>query len=576
MPIAAPAAHRGYRMHRRYRFAALAVGAAMLTACGKSADKNAPLAFVPADTPYVYADIEPTPSAVTEQWSRRMQEYLPAALGVYENALDRIGAAKPDDAHAIAAARALIDTLKTHDTWDKLRELGLKPDMRVAFYGVGLVPVLRFELGDAAKFRSTIADIEHRSGTAMPTAKLGGQDYWYLGNDAVVGLFAIEGSQFVATVAPARSSDALKRTLLGIDRPSQSLADSGALEKLAKQYGYSNYGEGFVDVVRIAERLTGPAQGSDREIAQSLGLPTGGSDAACKSEYLDLAHKFPRLVMGANELSAKRVRIGAQLEMQPALAAQLATALGAAPGTGTPGAGVLDVALSLPVLKLKDFWIAQADAVAAKPFACASLAELNSGFANLKKKIDITVPPPASDLTGVRFTLDSFDMGAGAAPTPVFSGKALMASDNPAAALAMAQLALPPLKDLKVAADAKPVALPAGTIPKVDLPVFVAMSPKALAVAVGKGEDATLGAYLNAPAANEPVFLRMTFSGKFYGMLAHTFENVKAMLPAEKQAQLDQQSKLMAVYENWIRSADIEMVATPTGIALRETVEQNP
>src|SRR5574340_530177 len=143
------AAHRGNVMQRRYRFAALAAGAALLAACGKSADNSAPLAFVPADTPFVYANIEPTPKAVTEQWSRRMHEYLPAALGVYESALAKIGATKPEDAHAIAAARALIDTLKTHDTWDKLRELGLKPDMRVAFYGVGLAPVLRMELGDA-------------------------------------------------------------------------------------------------------------------------------------------------------------------------------------------------------------------------------------------------------------------------------------------------------------------------------------------------------------------------------------------------------------------------------------------
>jgi hypothetical protein len=187
------------------------------------------------------------------------------------------------------------------------------------------------------------------------------------------------------------------------------------------------------------------------------------------------------------------------------------------------------------------------------------------------------VPPPASDLTGLRFTLDSFEMGASATPVPVFSGKLVMGSDNPAAALAMAQLALPPLKDLKIAADGRPVALPGGAVPKLDAPVFVAMSPKAIAVAVGAGEDTTLAAYLNAPpAANEPVFFRMSFSGKFYGMLAHTFENVKAMLPAEKQAELAQQSKLMATYENWIRSADIELVATPTGIALRETVEQNP
>jgi hypothetical protein len=151
-----------------------------------------------------------------------------------------------------------------------------------------------------------------------------------------------------------------------------------------------------------------------------------------------------------------------------------------------------------------------------------------------------------------------------------------MASDNPAAALAMAQLALPPLKDLKIAADGKPVALPAGTVPKLDRPAFVAMSPKTLAIAIGNGEDATLGTYLAAPAASEPVFMRMSFNGKFYAMLGHVMERAQAMLPPDKQAQLVQQSKMMAVYESWIRSADVELVATPTGIALRETVEQNP
>lgn len=563
-------------MQRRIRFAALAAGTVLLAACGKSADNAAPLAFVPADTPYVYANLEPAPAAVTQQWSRRMHEYLPAVLDIYESALAKIGATKPEDAHAIAAARALIDTVKTHDTWDKLRELGLKPDMRMAFYGVGLAPVLRFELGDAAKFRAAIADIERKSGASLPSARIGDQDYWHLDAESISAMFAIEGSQFVATAAPANASDALKRSLLGLDRPAKSLAASGDLEKLAKQYGYSNYGEGYVDIVGIAGRLTSPPQGSDREIATALGQPTTGSDAACTSEYLGLARKFPRLVVGANEMSPQRVRIGAQLEMQPALAAQLATALGAAPGTGKAGEGVLDVALSLPVLKLKDFLLLQANAVAAKPFTCASLATLNAGFADLKAKFDITVPPPASDLTGIRFTLDSFDLGASADAMPLVTGKLLMASDNPTVALAMAQMAAAPLKDLKLAPDGKPVALPAGIVPMLDAPAFAAMSSTGLAIAVGKGEDTGLGAYLNAPAASEPVFWRMHFSGKFYGMLAHVFARTQALMPADKQAEMEQQSKLMATYENWIRSADIEMVATPTGIALRETVEQNP
>jgi hypothetical protein len=71
------------------------------------------------------------------------------------------------------------------------------------------------------------------------------------------------------------------------------------------------------------------------------------------------------------------------------------------------------------------------------------------------------------------------------------------------------------------------------------------------------------------------VFIRLYFSGKFYSVLAQSFDKMKAALPAEKRAELDQQSKLFAMYEKWLRSAEIVFVATPNGIAMHETVEQN-
>jgi len=153
-----------------------------------------------------------------------------------------------------------------------------------------------------------------------------------------------------------------------------------------------------------------------------------------------------------------------------------------------------------------------------------------------------------------------------------------MASNNPTVALAMAQLVLPALKDLKLAADGKPVALPAGLAPAGMPPLFAAMSDKAIALAVGAGEDATLGAYLAAPAANEPVFMRMVFSGKLYALLAQSFAKMKAALPADKQAQLEQQARLFAMYEmygKWLGSSEVILITTPGGIALHETVEQN-
>jgi hypothetical protein len=101
------------------------------------------------------------------------------------------------------------------------------------------------------------------------------------------------------------------------------------------------------------------------------------------------------------------------------------------------------------------------------------------------------------------------------------------------------------------------------------------MSDKAIAISAGAGEDASLGAYLAAPAATDAVFARMHFSGKFYAALAQSFEKLKDKMPAEQQAQFDQQEKLFAMYEKWLRAIDIEFVATAGGIVIRENVEQN-
>jgi hypothetical protein len=564
-------------MRQIRRFSMLALSAVLLAACSKPQENSVvPLAFVPADTPYVYANLEPVPAAVTEQWSKHMQDYLPSAIAMYEQTLQRIGESNPQNARFIKVAQVLLGELKTHDTWDKLRQVGLKPDSLVAFYAVGLVPVMRLELGDTAAFRAEIAHVEEKLGEKIPVAKTADQEYWQLGNDKLTAVVAIEGTHLVTTVFPAGASDSLKQALLGITRPTQSLASAGSLQALAKQYGYSPFGAGYVDFVRLTERLSTTLAGSDAEFAKALGLPALETDATCRAEYLAIAHKFPRAVAGADELTPQRVRISAQLEIEPILAGQLMDTLSAAPGTGEPGAGVLDVNLSLPVLKVKDFWIKQADAIAAQPFACASLAQLNDGYRQLKTKIDITVPPPFSDLTGVRFTLDQFALNSTSLTgIPDVAGRFMMASNNPLAALAMAQLAVPGLKDLKLAADSKPVTIPAGIAPAGTPPLFAAMSAKAIAIAAGTGEDAKLGAYLAAPAATDAVFLRMYFSGKFYAVMSQSFDKIKTALPADKQAQLDQEAKMFALYEKWLRFGEVTFIATKTGIAIHETVEQN-
>jgi len=555
------------------RLAALIAVAAVFSSCSKAPAPDSPLAYAPADTPYVYANLEALPAATVEQLSKPIQDYWPTLFDLYETILKDAKPAIDDTSRKIATA--LLEEIKTHNTWDKLRQIGLKPDARVAFYGVGLVPVLRMELGDPAAFKAEVARVEGNAGAKLPVAKTGDQEYWQPGNDTLTAAIAVQGSHLVITVFPPNASDALKQTLLGVKRPAQSIADAGTLQALAKQYAYSPYGEGFVDFVRLVEVLSKPLAGSDAEFAQALGLPAIASDAACRAEYLEIAHKFPRVVFGAEEMTAQRMRIATQLEIDTHIAQQFASAIGAAPGTGAPSQGAIDFSIALPVLKLKDFWIAQADAVAAKPYACEKLHSLNEGFAASKAKVDVTVPPPLSDLTGLRASVSKFELAQGSSKVPDVAGKLLLATNNPMGALGMAQLMLPELQKIKISPDGKPVALPADLLPASAPPLTVAMSDKAIAFATGADDIASLGAYLAEPAATTPVFVRMHFSGVVYGWMARSFEAMKQSMPADKQSQFQLQTQMFGMYEKWLRSSDFTLTATPAGIRMQQTIDLN-
>ncbi|HSX60304.1 MAG TPA: hypothetical protein VLF18_08905 [Tahibacter sp.] len=546
-----------------------------LAACGKKPDADSPLAFVPADTPFVFANLEPTPQPVLDEWSAMTREVWPLSLGMYQRMLDKVEKTDADaggaGSAATKAARAVLDEVSAHVKAGTTEQLGIKGSTHIALYGVGALPVARLQLADPDALRAAIARIETKAGAQLPKAKLGDLEHWALTAEDMQVLIAISGKHLVMTLAPAKASEDLRKQLLGLTRPAKAF-DVENLTTLNKRYGYTPYASGYVDVVRLVDFLSDETNPIRRELVGSTygeGLPA--ADAACKAETRAIAAKFPRFVLGYTELAPKRMTIHAQLEIEPALAAEFAASLGGAPGTGTKSEGLVDFALALPVLKQKTFWLKQAKAVVEKPYACADLASLNESFAKMKQSLDTTIPPPASDLSGLRVTLNKLDFASGV-DKPDIAGKLVVALNNPAGAVAMAQLALPTLKDLKLAPDGKPVALPAGIAPASVPPLFLAMNDRALAISAGAGEEATLGAYLAAPAAAEPVVLRMHFTGAMYGRLGGVFDVMGPLIPEEQRADMDTQKQLFKVYEQRIDSAEVTVTAKNDGVAMLETI----
>ncbi len=561
-------------MNKAARFTVLALSAAVLAACGKSQQPGAdqPLAYAPADTLYAYANLDPQPKAMIDWSSRQMQTVWPLLMDVYDHLAKDTSKLDEREKKIIAA---VLDELRSRNTAEKLREIGYKPDGRMAIYGVSLIPVVRAELSDPAAFKAMVARIEGKVGEKIPTGKTGDQEYWQFGDKDVQLVVAVEGSQLVATLWSADVNDDAKQLLLGMKKPEKNLLEAGTLQAIQKKYNFSPYGEGYVDFAALAKRLSAAPTGTDLEIAKALKLPTDAAtdNPACVAETQALAQKFPRLLLGAESMTPPQIKVAMQIEMEPALAQGLMAAFAAAPGTGAPAEGLVDISIATPLLKLKDYWLKQADAVAAKPFACPEFADLNEMFAKSKEQLGVTIPPPFSDLTGVRLTIDKLDPRKDA-KVPDVAGRLLLGSNNPLAAVGMAQMALPQLKDLQIKPDGKPVALPASLLPATAQvpPISVAMTDKAIALAAGQGADATLGAYFAAAPSATPVFFRMYFSGAIYGLLGKYSDTLVANLPADQKDSFGDQTKLLALYEKMIRSGEFTFEINPNGFGMRETV----
>ena len=512
-------------MRSTTRTLALAFAGLLLAACGHK-DKNAPLAFVPADTPYVVANLDVLDDDTRAALLAQADAQLPAELAQLHAAADEMAAKDPDSANLL---RAFAKELDGKNIESFAQNAGLDLKGYSALYGLGLAPVLRFQLSDANAFDAFVGRLEAAYGKKLDVASVGKQSYRrHL--SAATGtelILAVVGKQAVAAILPADASQPLLRQALGLDRPAKNLQDDGRLEKLAKAKGYQKWAVGELDLARA---LPLAASGKDplfgalfKARAQAESAKTGEPvanqlqiPASCQADATRIASRVPELSFGYTRLEAKHQ----DMRWDVALASDITQAFNGLtvelPGLGaTQPSSPFEFFLGLPVAQLRTFWSAQADAVVANPFTCPALADLNDGFAKLGPSMQKAAIPPFGDLLGVGLSLDSFTPGNGSA-MPQFTGRLVLGTSNPAGLLAMGQMMTPALAQLKLASDGKPVALPSTLANMFGQPAWLAMGPKSLGLGIGAGEDARLADALKAPAGNAGQLLRMHLSGQMY------------------------------------------------------------
>ena len=564
--------------------AVFAISALMLAGCGKdeepvaafSADSTL-LKYVPADTPYVVASLEPLPDDVMDE----IEPMLDQVLVSYRAVLQEVVAAKraemteeEQNSEEAQRAKALVEELSTLLSVQGMRDAGIARDSLMAFYGNGLLPVMRVGLSDGALFEAAIARFEERAGTEMAVAEAAGQSYRYFDAEELRVIIAVVDDQAVFALVPAGFDDAQTGRALGLTLPDSSIAESTVLQDIISKYDYTNHVVGFVDVAAIAERFVGQPTGLDVDLMALFEHDNTDLSDVCKAEIREVAGVAPRMVIGYTGISAKRFDSSLVFELRDDIAAGLQALPTVVPGLGGDHGGLMSFGMSLDFKAARSFMEARIDAMEADPFECEHFSDVQGGVAQARESLNQPLPPMVYDFKGFLAIIDEIeglDIATQTPPTSV-DGSFLLAMDNAQGLLAMGAMFSPELAALNLQPGGDPVPLDLPQLQAMGISAFAALTDGALAVSMGEESESEVQGMLVAEGSTPPPFMSFSIdAARYYSFMGDAIAagevGEDAPTPEMKAALNDMMQSVADLYDRM--SGDI--LFTENGIEMHMT-----
>lgn len=553
--------------------------------CSKDSGEVSPLesadtllAFVPADSPYVVANVEPLPDGLLDKIEPKVDEVLGAYRAVVAAGF-HAGLAEADaelDEAEVDRVEAIASELSSLMSVEGLRGAGLGRDSTAVFYGNGLLPVLRIRLSDASLFEAAMQRLEEKAGESLPVASLGDLQYRYVDAEQVKIIIATVGNDFVLTMAPAAFTDEQLGRLIGLAPLAKNIASAGKLQALADEYGYTNHYVGFVDVEAIVGSALGDASGLDADLLGLLPADRPQPSDVCKAEIIEMAGVVPRVVFGYTEVATDRMAANVVVRMRDDIAAGLAKLPAPVPGLGGDKGALLSIGMSIDAMAARNFYEERLNAVEADPFECPEFAPVQQSVEAGRIALEQQVPPMIYDFQGflaVVEKLEGMDLATNTPPTSV-DGRFLLAMKNAPNLVALGAMFSPELAALGIEPDGKPVRFESPQMQGIVQAAWVAMTDDALALAAGEGQEARLAEMLGAPLSKDGTFLSISMDmSRYYAFIGEAIklsaEEDDEALPEDMQQAV---SDLMAASSKFYDRLAADVRLTARGVEIVTTI----
>jgi hypothetical protein len=517
-------------MNSKHLAAVAAVMLLTVSACGKDEAKpaiggssNTLLSYVPPATPFLAANLQPTPGEVIDSFLLKASPVLITA----QAELVRIRAkleSQPDAADTGSKLLlALLQELDGKLNRPGLESLGFDLQSHKVVYGLGAFPVARVSLLNAAALKSTVQRILDKAGIEAPEQTYQGQAYWRLTESSPSGhhraeisgglYIAILQDHFAIAVLPVSAEQELLPQFLGLQKPDTSDA-AARLAKINAQYGFTPYFTGLLDLSLLADEFLQPGSllaGVMRE-AGATALETLSQE--CRDEFRGIIDHTPRLVAGATELTPDSVGVQYIVETQPAMAEQLAGLVSDVPMVEAVSSRMMEIAFGLKFGPVRDFLQEKMTAITQSPYQCEHLLPLNASATEALAKLSQPMPPLVNNFRGLRASLNRFSMNH--SMPELVEGLLAVHVEQPEMFVGMAQMFLPDLAALNLVKGEPPVQIPSSLIPMPDIMAFAALSDNAIGISVGAGEENGLIPYLAQKSGNDGAFLSVNYDSAAY------------------------------------------------------------
>ncbi|WP_339138235.1 MAG: hypothetical protein WGN25_08350 [Candidatus Electrothrix sp. GW3-4] len=516
------------------------------------------LDVVPADTIFFSGGLEPTPLQEILQWSADnfnvLQELDPDSLLPIDQDEKRPG-------RRMAAQLWYDYYAMMLSPGTELAKWGVEEKPFLTSYAVGLAPVLlRISLKDVQLFKKKIDELEAKAKISSKPETLGKATYRrYVLNEkgpAVDLIIGVDNTRkhgvFMLDIGV--DSEQTLAIALGQQKPQKTLAESGRVEGLVKQYDLHSSWVGYLDHQQLITGLTTKDGNSIAKMMQKLAPQLQGSAAlleelqieGCRNDLVSIGKDWPQTVFGytALQLAATPSRLDSLLVVEnkdKALLDGLQSLRGVIPqyvAGHSAEAPVVAAGIGLNFEKIAPFITERRTAIAQKQYSCSFLKEMQEDAKSQQPAALAMMTGMAPGVQGLAFSLMSLAVEApeaGGPPMPKSIDALIsLTAKNPTNLVQMFGTFFPPLAQLQLPADGTPVPL---SLPvPLAFPVMAAINGSHLTVYAGEKSQA-LAQELRSEDVEESRGILATDIdyGKYYGLIGDALTSLN--LPDAQQSE---------------------------------------